>query len=160
MKTGFFLTFKSLHGFSKVFDENNVQPELEVYDVTMLNNVAYLLNNGFLKRPIYVQFVLGILAGIPPREDNVLFLLNKAKELLGDFTWWVCAPGRDQFDMCTLSLLLVGTVRVGLEDNLYLQKGLRAKSNAEQIEKIIGIAREPGLEPDSPDKAREIRKLK
>ncbi|MGD8226587.1 MAG: 3-keto-5-aminohexanoate cleavage protein [Desulfobacteraceae bacterium] len=153
-------TFKSLRGFAKIFEENSVQPELEVYDVGMLNNVAYLLNNSFLKRPIYIQFVLGILGGIPPTADNVLFLRNTAKELLGDFTWSVCAAGRTQFNMCTLSLLLGGNVRVGLEDNLYLEKGVRAKSNAEQVEKIIRIARELGLEPASPDEAREILNLK
>lgn len=153
-------TFKSLREFARIFQENEVQPELEVYDVGMLNNAAYLLNRGYLKRPIYIQFVLGILGGIPPTADNVLFLRNTAKELLGDFNWSVCAAGRNQFNMCTLSLLLGGNVRVGLEDNLYLDKGVKAKSNAEQVEKIIRIAREFGLEPATPDEARKILKLK
>ena len=153
-------TFKSLREFAQIFQENEVQPELEVYDVGMLNNVAYLLNRGYLKRPIYLQFVLGILGGIPPTADNVLFLRNTAKELLGDFNFSVCAAGRNQFNMCTLSLLLGGNVRVGLEDNLYLDKGVKAKSNAEQVEKIIRIAREFGLEPATPDEARKILNLK
>jgi uncharacterized protein (DUF849 family) len=153
-------TFKSLREFAQIFQENGVQPELEVYDVGMVNNVAYLLNNGFLKRPIYIQFVMGILGGIPPTADNVVYLKNTAKELLGDFHWSVCAAGRNQFNMCTLSLLLGGNVRVGLEDNLYLGKGVHAESNGEQVEKIIRIARELGLEPATPDEAREILSLK
>ncbi len=68
--------------------------------------------------------------------------------------------GRQQFNMCTLALILGGHVRVGLEDNLYLEAGVKAKSNAEQVEKMVRIARELGLEPASPDEARAILGLK
>ncbi|MBW1767188.1 MAG: 3-keto-5-aminohexanoate cleavage protein [Deltaproteobacteria bacterium] len=153
-------TFKSLREFSGFFNKYNVQPELEVYDTGQINNVAFMLKKGHLKRPIYIQFVLGILGGIQPTADNVLFLRKSARELIGDFTWSVCAAGRHQFNMCTLSLLMGGNVRVGLEDNLYIEKGVKARSNAEQVEKIIKIARELGIEPATPDEAREILKLK
>ena len=153
-------TFKSLREFSAAFTKYSVQPELEVYDTGQLNNVAFMLRKGHLKKPIYIQFVLGILGGMQPTADNLLFLWNSARELLGDFTWSVCAAGRHQFNMCTLSLLMGGNARVGLEDNLYLEKGVKAKSNAEQVEKIIRIARELGIEPATPDEAREILKLK
>lgn len=62
--------------------------------------------------------------------------------------------------MCTMAMIMGGNVRVGMEDNLYLSKGVLAKSNAEQVEKIIRIARELGVEPATPDEAREILKLK
>ena len=153
-------TFKSLKEFSKVFQEYDVQPELEIYDTGMINNVAYMLKKGQLKRPIYIQFVFGILGAIQPSPDNLLFMYNTARELIGDFTWSVCAAGRSQFSMCTLSLLMGGSARVGLEDNLYIEKGVKAKSNAEQVEKIIRIARELGIEPATPDEAREILGLK
>ena len=65
-----------------------------------------------------------------------------------------------QFPMCTQSLLMGGNARVGLEDNLYLEKGVLAKSNAEQVAKIIRIARELGVEPATPDEARKILGLK
>jgi uncharacterized protein (DUF849 family) len=113
-------TFKSLKEFSKAFGENNVQPELEIYDTGMINNVAFMFANGQIKRPIYIQFVMGILGGIPAKPDNLLFLRNTAREAFGDFIWSVCAAGRSQFEMCTQSLLLGGNARVGLEDNLYL----------------------------------------
>lgn len=153
-------TFQSLREFASAFAENGTQPELEVYDLGMVNNIAFMLNKGHLKRPVYIQFVMGILGGMPAEPDNVLFMYNTAKKLLGDFTWSVCAAGRHQFNMCTLSLLLGGNARVGLEDNLYLEKGVKAKSNAEQVEKIVRIARELGLEPATPAEAREILALK
>ncbi|MFO7984609.1 MAG: 3-keto-5-aminohexanoate cleavage protein [Desulfatiglandaceae bacterium] len=162
MTEDFFLpnTFKTLREFSDVFQQYGVQPELEVYDMGQLNNVAFMVNRGELKRPIYIQFVMGILGGIQPGADNLLFLFNSAKKLLGEFNWSVCAAGRSQFNMCTLSLLLGGNVRVGLEDNLYIEKGVKAKSNAEQVEKIARIAKELGIEPATPDEARDILGLK
>jgi uncharacterized protein (DUF849 family) len=92
--------------------------------------------------------------------ENLLFLYKTAKEAIGDFAWSVCAAGRHQMAMCTASLLMGGNVRVGLEDNMYLEKGRMATSNAEQVEKIIRIARELGAEPASPDEARQILGLK
>ncbi|MGO9572341.1 MAG: 3-keto-5-aminohexanoate cleavage protein [Desulfomonilaceae bacterium] len=153
-------TFKMLREMLPIFQQNETQPELEIYDVGMINNVAFMLNKGLLKRPVYMQFVMGILGGIQPTPGNLVFMYNTAKELMGDFTWSVCAAGRQQFNMCTISLIMSGNARVGLEDNLYLERGVRAKSNAEQVEKVVRIARELGLEPASPDEARQILGLK
>lgn len=153
-------TFKTMAEFGRIFRENRTQPELEVYDVGMLNNIAFMLERGHLQKPVYIQFVMGILGGIPAGPDNLLFLYNTARSYIGEFNWSVCAAGRHQFNMCTLSLLLGGNARVGLEDNLYLEKGVKAKSNAEQVEKIARIARELGLEPATPDEARQILGLK
>lgn len=153
-------TFKTMNEFSRVFQENGTQPELEVYDVGMLNNVAFMLERGHLKKPVYLQFVMGILGGIPASPENLLFMFNTAKDAIGDFTWSVCAAGRHQFNMCTLSLVMGGNARVGLEDNLYLERGVKATSNAEQVQKIVRIARELGLEPATPDEARQMLGLK
>ena len=92
--------------------------------------------------------------------ENLMFMVQTAKKSIGDFEWSVCAAGRFQIPMCTTSLLMGGHVRVGLEDSLYLEKGRMAKSNAEQVEKIVRIAGELGIEPASPDEAREILGLK
>ena len=143
-----------------MFEKYDVKPELEVYDVGQLNNVYFMLKKGRLRRPIYIQFVMGILGGIQPTPENLLFLHNTAKELLGEFLWSVAAAGRHQFNMCTLSLVMGGNVRVGLEDNLYLERGVRAKSNAEQVEKIVRIAKELGIQPASSNEAREMLRLK
>jgi uncharacterized protein (DUF849 family) len=154
-------TFKTLKEFSQYFGEEHTKPEFEVYDAGMLNNLAFLIDRGFVKKPVYLQFVLGILGGMQATINNLVFLYNSAREIIGDdFQWSVCAAGKNQFRMCNASLLMGGHTRVGLEDNLYLEKGVMAKSSAEQVEKIIRIAKEHGIEPASPDEAREILILK
>lgn len=154
-------TFKTLKQFSQYFREEGTKPEFEVYDVGMLRNLAFLVEKGYVQKPLYLQFVLGILGGIPASISNLMFLLNTAKEMFGNnFVWSVCAAGKEQFRMCNMALLLGGNTRVGLEDNLYLERGVKAKSNGEQVEKIIRIGRELGLEPATPDEARTILNLK
>ena len=153
-------TFKTLREFNTYFAEQGTKPEFEIYDTGMINNLAFLISKGHVKKPVYLQFVLGILGGMPATMNNVQFLYNTAKEMIGDFKWSVCAAGKHQFRMCTASLLMGGNVRVGLEDNLYLGKGVKAKSNAEQVEKIIRIAAELGIEPATPDEVRQILNLK
>jgi len=153
-------TFKTLREFSESFEKCETKPELEVYDSGMVNNIANLIERGLLKKPVYVQFVMGVLGGITPSCENLMFLVDYAKRLIGDFEFSVCVAGRAQFPICTQSLLIGGHVRVGLEDNLYLEKGVMAKSNAEQVEKIIRIAKELGIEPATPDEGRQILGLK
>ena len=154
-------TFKTLREFSRYFSEEGTRPEFEIYDAGMLNNLAHLIDRGHVKKPVYLQFVLGILGGMQATVNNLVFLLNSAREIIGDeFVWSVCAAGRHQFKMCNLALLMGGNTRVGLEDNLYLEKGKMAKSNAEQVEKIVRIGKEHGLEPATPDEARKILNLK
>jgi uncharacterized protein (DUF849 family) len=154
-------TFKTLREFSHYFSQQDTKPEFEVYDAGMLNNIAFLLSRGSIKKPIYIQFVLGILGGMQATVNNLVFLHNSAKEILGnEFVWSVCAAGKSQFKMCNAALLMGGFTRVGLEDNLYLERGELAKSSAEQVEKIIRIAREHGMEPATPEEARGILNLK
>ena len=153
-------TFKTMRQYLSVIGENGTKPEFEIYDVGMINNVAFLIEAGYVKKPVYLQFVLGILGGIAATPQNLTFLVESAKNAIGDFEFSVCAAGRMQFPLCTQSLILGGHARVGLEDNLYLDKGVMAKSNAEQVAKIIRIARELGLEPATPTEARKILNLK
>lgn len=153
-------TFKTLREYAAAYKETSTKPELEVYDLGMINNLAFLVNGGILDKPLHMQFVLGILGGAPASLDNLLYFYNTARSALGDFTWSVCAAGRFQFPMCTGGLIMGGNVRVGLEDNLYLEQGILAKSNAEQVEKIIRIARELGREPATPAQARQMLNLK
>ena len=154
-------TFKTLSEFSKFFAQEDTKPELEIYDAGMINNVAFLIQQGYIKKPVYLQFVLGILGGMQATVNNLVFLVNSAKEIIGDeFVWSVCAAGKDQFRMCNTALLMGGFARVGLEDNLYLEKGRMAESSGEQVEKIVRIGKEHGIEPATPAEAREILKLK
>jgi uncharacterized protein (DUF849 family) len=153
-------TFKTLRQFSQYFAKENTRPEFEIYDAGMLSNLAFLISQGWVTTPVYLQFVMGILGGMQATVNNLVFLYNSAKEIIGDFKWSVCAAGKEQFRMCNLALLMGGNTRVGLEDNLYLEKGVMAKSSAEQVEKIIRIGKEHGLEPATPNEAREILNLK
>jgi uncharacterized protein (DUF849 family) len=153
-------TFKTMREYLAVIYQNKTKPELEIYDVGMINNVSFLIQAGYLKKPVYLQFVMGILGGIPATPQNLIFLVESTKTAIGDFEFSVCAAGKMQFHLCTQSLILGGHARVGLEDNLYLGRGAIAKSNAEQVSKIIRIAKELGLEPATPDEARKILNLK
>ena len=155
-------TFKSLKVFLNKFNESQTKPELEVYDTGMINNAAFLIERGILKTPIYIQFVLGILGGIPATLENLVFLYETAKRQIGEknFVWSVCAAGRNQMPMCTHGLLMGGNARVGMEDALWLEKGVAAKSNAELVTKIIRIAKEFGIEPATATEARKILGLK
>jgi uncharacterized protein (DUF849 family) len=153
-------TFKTMRQYLEIIYANSAKPEFEIYDVGMINNLAFLLEKGIARRPIYLQFVMGILGGIPATLENLVFLLETARKQIGDFEFSVCAAGRYQIPLCTGSLLLGGHARVGLEDSLYLSKGVLAKSSAEQVTKIIAIARELGIEPATPDEARQRLKLK
>jgi uncharacterized protein (DUF849 family) len=153
-------TFARLREFCDIFRRSDTKPELEVYDLGMVNNVGYLVDTGQLDLPARLQFVLGILGGAPATFENLSFLVREAEQRLGDVRWSVCAAGRHQLPMCTAGLLLGGNVRVGLEDNLYLSKGVMAESNAQLVAKIVRIAQELGREPASPGEARAMLGLK
>ena len=154
-------TFKTLREFTQFFTQQDTRPEFEIYDAGMLGNLQFLIKKGYVKKPVYLQFVLGILGGIQATVNNLVFLVNSAKEMLGNnFEWSVCAAGQHQFKMCNMALLMGGHTRVGLEDNLFLEKGVMAESSAQQVEKIIRIGKEHGMEPASPEEARKILKLK
>ncbi|MFZ5643663.1 MAG: 3-keto-5-aminohexanoate cleavage protein [Bacillota bacterium] len=153
-------TFKGLDYYIRTMNENDCRPEFEVYDVGMINNIAYFLSKGVVKKPIYLQFVMGILGGIPASVPYLVNLVQVAKDLLGEFNWSCCAAGRYQFSLVTAALTLGGNVRVGLEDNLFLRPGILAKSSAEQVTQIREIAERLGLEAATPHEAREMLELK
>lgn len=153
-------TFRTMRQFLAFMDKYDTKPEFEIYDVGMINNLAYLIDAGLAKQPVYLQFVMGILGGIPATPENLVFLVETARKQIGDFQFSVCAAGKDQIRMCSTSLLLGGHARVGLEDSLYLEKGVLAKSSGEQVAKIIRIAKELGVDPATPAEARSILGLK
>jgi uncharacterized protein (DUF849 family) len=153
-------TFKTISEYLTIFEANGTKPEFEIYDSGMINNLAFLISKGVVKKPVYLQYVMGILGGIPATPENLVFLVDMTRKLIGDFQFSVCAAGQHQFPLCTVSLIMGGNARVGLEDNLYLEKGVLAKSNAEQVRKIIRIGRELGVEPATPNEARQLLGLK
>ena len=153
-------TFYTIRKFTEMMSQYGTKPEFEIYDVGMINNLAYLIDTGKIKKPVYLQFVLGILGGIPATVDNLIYLVRTAQQQIGDFEWSVCAAGRSQFAMTTHALLMGGHARVGLEDTLYLGKGVLATSSGEQVAKIRRIAAELDVETATPAEARQILGLK
>jgi len=153
-------TFTGLEYYLKTMNELGIRPEFEVYDVGMINNIAYFKDKGLVQGPIYLQFVMGILGGIPATVDNLAYLVKTAREQIGDFVWSCAAAGKAQFPMVTTALAMGGNARVGLEDNLYLKPGVLAKSSAEQVIQIKEIAERLGLEIASSEEARQILNLK
>jgi len=131
-------TFADLKRFCATMYENGTKPELECYDVGHVYNAHRLIQEGDLKPPIHVQFVLGIIGGIGASVEDLVGMKHTADGLIGpsNYTWSVAAAGRFQLGSCVTAARLGGHVRVGLEDNLYISKGVLAKSNAEQVTKV------------------------
>jgi len=158
----FLLKFVMVHSFddmrygAKILKECGVKPELECYDIGMVNNGAFLGEIGALDRPLYFDFVMGVLGQIPATVENVIAMQHSIPQ---GSPWSVCSVGLSEWPMITTAILLGGNVRVGFEDNIYLSKGVMAKSNAEMVEKAVRIANELGREIATPDEARRILHL-
>ena len=121
----------------------------------MWSNINYLIVG------IFIQFIFGILGGIGPEVDNLIFMKQTADRLFGDdYRWSILAAGSAQIPMATTASQMGGNVRVGLEDSLFIQRGKLAESNAQQVKKIRRIVEELGSEVATPDEAREILDLK
>ena len=135
--------------------------EFECYDVGHLYNLANFVERGVVEPPLFVQTIFGILGGIGPEPENLMHMKHVADRLFGDdYYWSILGAGRHQTNLVTMGAILGGSVRVGLEDSIYLSKGQLAESNAEQVAKIVRILRELSLEIATPDEAREMLALK
>ena len=142
---------------AKRLQEIGVKPELEVFDTGQIWFARHLVEQGLIDDPPLFQVCLGIPWGAPATPGVFQTMVN---ELPDGCNWTGFALGAMEMPVVAQALLLGGNVRVGLEDNLYLEKGVLAKSSAEQVEKAIRIIREMGHEPATPDEAREILGLK
>jgi 3,5-dioxohexanoate:acetyl-CoA acetone transferase len=142
-------------------EETGVRFEFEAYDVGHIYTLAYYMDAGLVKPPVFLQFVIGTMGGIGPEVDNIVHLKRTADRLLGeDVQWSVLGSGRHQLNVVTVGAIMGSHVRVGLEDSLYLAKGKLAGSNAAQVEKIRRILTELSLDIASADEARELLGLK
>jgi uncharacterized protein (DUF849 family) len=155
-------TFRDIERIAKLLgDEHGVKFEHECYDTGHLYNLAHCLDRGLFKPPIFLQLIYGILGGIGPEFDNLLFMKRTADHLFGDqYEWSVLAGGRHQIPFATMATMIGGNVRVGLEDSLYIGRGKLAVSNAEQVAKIRRIIEELGYEVATPKEARAMLGLK
>ena len=155
-------TFGDMEVFAKTMEENNVKPEFEAYDVGHLYNLEFLVNDGLVKPPFWVQFVLGVLGGLAATPDDLITMKRTADRLLGpeNYRWSVIGVGYPQeFHMAAMAIMLGGHVRVGLEDNIFVRRKVLG-TNVDLVEKVKRIAAEFEREIASPDEAREMLGLK
>jgi 3,5-dioxohexanoate:acetyl-CoA acetone transferase len=141
--------------------ETGARFECEAYDTSHLYTLAYYLDKGLLKAPVFIQTIFGTMGGIGTEVDHIVQMRRTADRLLGDaYEWSVLGAGRFQMGVVTAAAIMGAHVRVGLEDSLYLGKGQLAESNAAQVRKIRGILEALSLEIATPDEARQILGLK
>ncbi len=135
--------------------------EFECYDVGHLYNLAHFLDRGLVRPPLFIQFVLGILGGIGADPDNLMHMKRTADKLFGeDYRFSVLGVGRHQLPLVTMSATMGGNIRVGLEDNLFLDKGVFARSNAEQVTRLRRIVEDLSRSVATPAEARAMLGLK
>jgi 3-keto-5-aminohexanoate cleavage enzyme len=142
--------------FADVMKECGVKPELEVYDAAMINNAVVLQSLDALKEPLHFQFVLGVLGGMQPTVDNLVFLKNSIPP---NATWSVCSVDLSIYTVAPVAIACGGHVRVGLEDCIRISKGVLAGSNAQIVGKMRHIAELLGREVATPLEARKLLSL-
>ncbi len=145
--------------FATKMKEVGVKPELEAYEIGHIANVQQILD--LLPKPLRFNFVMGVNGGIPATIENLLLMRDTVQKLFGiESQWQVTGIGRYQLLLGIHAILLGGDVRVGFEDNIYYSKGIKAKNNAQLVERIVRIANEVGREVATAKEARAILHLK
>ncbi len=131
---------------------NGIKPEIEAFDIGMIDNAAFLLAKGVLQAPVHFNLVMGVPGSIKATPRN---LLHMVESLPPGSTWTVSGIGRSQVPMLAMAMLLGGHVRTGLEDVLEMEDG-RPASNRLLVERVVELARVLGRELATPDQARQI----
>ena len=133
--------------------DRGIKPEIEVFDKGMIDMAMRLRKKGFILDPMHFDFVMGVNGGITGEMRDLVFM---KESIPAGSTWTAAGVGRSEFPVVTGAILMGGHARVGFEDNVYLSKGVLARSNGELVEKTVRISRELGREIASPDEARVI----
>ena len=154
-------TFADIERIVSTLGANGTRFEFECYDLGHLYNLAHFLERGIVEPPLFVQTIFGVLGGAGTDAEDLLHQKRTADRLFGtDYVWSVLGAGRHQTRLVTMGALMGGSARVGLEDSVYLAKGVLAESNADQVAKIVRILGELSLEVATPDEARAMLALK
>jgi uncharacterized protein (DUF849 family) len=155
-------TFTDIEGILEQLGKGHgTRFEFECYDTAHLYTLAHFLDRKLVKPPLFVQSIFGILGGTGADTENLLHAKRLADRLFGqDYLWSVMAAGKYQMPFITMGALNGSSVRVGLEDSLFVGRGKLASSNAEQVSLIRQILSLLSLEPASPQEARQMLALK
>ncbi|HHV47180.1 MAG TPA: 3-keto-5-aminohexanoate cleavage protein [Tissierellia bacterium] len=148
-------TENTIKYFGQKMIEKGIKPEIEVFDKGMIDYAIKFAKQGYILKPMHFDFVMGVQIAATARD--LAFMVDSLPE---GSTWTVAGVGRHQFQMAALGIVMGGHVRVGFEDNVYISKGVLAKSNGELVEKVVRLAKELGREIATPDEARQILGLK
>jgi len=149
-------TENTIINFATEMNSRGIKPELECFDKGMIDMALRLNKKGYIKEPMHFNFVLGVNGGVAATPRDLIYMANSIPK---GSTFTVCAIGRHEFPMVTMSIVLGGHARVGFEDNIYLSKGVLANSNKELVEKVVRISKELGRDIASPYEARKILSL-
>ncbi|MGE4529547.1 MAG: 3-keto-5-aminohexanoate cleavage protein [Rhodospirillaceae bacterium] len=157
MPGGVFMNSPQFLGkLGEVLTSRGIKPEIEIFDAGMLGVADYFMKQGQLARPGHYQFCLGVLGGMPATVENLLYLRSK---LPADATWSAFGIGKDHMPILYAALALGGHVRVGLEDNVYFSKGVKA-GNVQLVERAARAVEVFGKKPATSAEARKILGLK
>ncbi|MCL2217831.1 MAG: 3-keto-5-aminohexanoate cleavage protein [Defluviitaleaceae bacterium] len=149
----FINTENTIREFGQRMIELNIKPEVEVFDKGMIDTAIRLNKQGFIKSPMHFNFVMGVTGGISATPRDFVFM---RESIPAGSTFTVSGIGKLQFPMAVMGIISGGHVRVGFEDNIYLSKGVLAKSNGELVEKVTRLANELGRDIAGPAEARVI----
>lgn len=143
-----------ISSLAEKMNENGIVPELEVFDVGMINYSTFLISKGVLKPPFYYNLLLGSLGTAALNASNIGLMINSLPQ---GATWALAGIGRFQLAANTMAIALGGHIRIGLEDNPFYDWTKKSDAtNARLVERILKIAKEFGREPATPEEAREI----
>lgn len=142
--------------FARRLREYRIVPEIEIFDVGMLDEAIRLRSMDLITDPIHFDFVMGVPGGLGAEAAH---LVHMVRSLPPGSTWSVAGMGRHQLTLGTIALAMGGNVRVGFEDNIYYRKGQLATSNAELVARVARVARELDRPVATPTQAREILQL-
>ena len=157
--TIFLNTRSQIESFAKAMLEKGVKPEMEVFSHAMMRDVENLIQKDLVKKPYYINFVLGM-THQGALEATMRDLLSIKDYIIKDAIFLVTAIGPGQLPLTTMSVLLGGHLRVGMEDNIYYSKGVLAESNAQFVARSVRILKELQFEIATPNEAREILGLR
>lgn len=155
-------TFENMETVARLLgEERGVRFEFECFDFGHLHTLHFLLQEGIVRPPLFIQSVYGLLGGIQADFEHVLYMKETADRLFGDQYYWSnLGAGKHQTRIITMGAIMGANVRVGLEDSLWDGKGQLALSNADQVRRIRRILEDLSLEIATPDEARAILQTK
>lgn len=155
-------TFDSVEVFLNSMNDTGTRYECECYDLSHIYNIAHFVRKGLIQGRVLLQFVTGGLGTVGSAPEDVLHMRNTADRLLGreNYQWSIVGAGLNYTTTVPQAIMLGGHARVGMEDNIFIERKVLAKSNAEFVEKVMRMAKDVGREVATPDEARVILGLR